>query len=171
MVLSSDLLFNMITNIFTKNLSKDFNKEFKITNFIIDSESIDYNGCDFILSFDNISNQIKFRTGKLTPNKLGYFISCWKRDLVSNKTIPYDSNDSFDYLIVYIQDKEGLFIFPKSVLIDKQIISKNGKRGFRLYAPWIKLTSKQAINTQSWQSNFYFKNISDFVAKYTTKFI
>lgn len=170
MVLSSDLLFSMITNIFTKNLSKDFKTNFKITNFIIDADSSEYNGCDFNLSCDKISKQIKFRIGKLTPNKLGYFISCWKRDLVSNKTIPYDYNDSFDYLIVYIQDKEELFIFPKSILIDKQIISKNnskninGKRGFRLYIPSNKLTSKQAIDTQKWQSNFYFKNISEFLS-------
>lgn len=160
-----------------KNIISKLFRKYIINNIEYDSESIDYNGCDFILSFDNISKQIKFRTGKLTPNKLGHFISCWKRDLVSNKTIPYDSIDSFDFLIVYIQDKEGIFIFPKSVLIDKEILTnssfknKNGKRGFRLYAPWIKLTSKQAIDTQSWQSNFYFKNISDFVAKYTTKII
>lgn len=170
----------MNVNLKIKNLISKLFSKYIINNIEYDSESIEYCGCDFILNFDNISKQIKFRTGKLTPNKLGHFISCWKRDLVSNKTIPYDSNDLFDFLIVYIQDKtnEGIFIFPKSVLIDKQILTnsssknnKSGKRGFRLYAPWIKLTSKQSIDTQQWQSNFYFKNISDFVAKYTTKII
>ncbi|MEC0126550.1 MepB family protein [Paenibacillus pabuli] len=48
----------------------------------------------------------------------------------------------------------GHFVFPKHVLLQRDIISdqgKGGKRAIRVYPPWDKPTSKQALNTQQWQ--------------------
>ena len=57
----------------------------------------------------------------------------------------------------------GQFIFPKSVLVAKGIISQNekgGKRGIRVYAPWDKPINKQAIQTKAWQV-LYFVEIKE----------
>ena len=53
----------------------------------------------------------------------------------------------------------GQFVFPKSVLIAKGIIStttKEGKRGFRVYPSWDVAKSKQAIKTQQWQLDYFW---------------
>jgi hypothetical protein len=52
----------------------------------------------------------------------------------------------------------GQFIFPKTVLANKGIISKNGisgKRGIRVYPPWDVPNNKQAEKTQRWQLNYF----------------
>jgi hypothetical protein len=52
----------------------------------------------------------------------------------------------------------GQFIFPKSVLADKGIVTRNGKegkRGIRVYPPWDLTTNKQAKRTQSWQTKYF----------------
>jgi len=56
--------------------------------------------------------------------------------------------------------KSGQFVFPKSELINKGIITtkkKGGKRGFRIYPEWDIATSKQAKKTQKWQLKYFFK--------------
>jgi hypothetical protein len=63
-------------------------------------------------------------------------------------------------MIISVRDSEnfGQFIFPKSVLIAKGIVSQNGKggkRGIRVYAPWDKPENKQAIKNQAWQVNYF----------------
>ena len=56
----------------------------------------------------------------------------------------------------------GLFIFPKTTLIEKGIITdkKEGKRGIRVYPPWDKAVTTQAKKTQEWQIK-YFLTIED----------
>lgn len=52
----------------------------------------------------------------------------------------------------------GQFVFPKSVLADKGIITrkgKEGKRGIRVYSPWDIVTNKQAEKTQTWQTKYF----------------
>ncbi len=52
----------------------------------------------------------------------------------------------------------GQFIFPKSILLVKGILSdgeKDGKRGFRVYPPWDKAVNKQAKQTQQWQLQYF----------------
>jgi len=54
----------------------------------------------------------------------------------------------------------GQFVFPKSVLIKKGIIStdkKDGKRAFRVYPNWDNANSKQAERTQKWQLEFFYE--------------
>jgi hypothetical protein len=60
------------------------------------------------------------------------------------------------------ENQFGFFIFPKAVLISKEIITgkKEGKRAIRVYPPWDITMSKQAQKTQKWQLN-YFLEIKD----------
>jgi hypothetical protein len=90
---------------------------------------------------------------------VGQFVTCWKRNS-AGITSPFDEKDDFAFYLIQVNSKieKGLFIFPKSVLIKKGIVStknKDGKRGFRVYPIWDKPTSKQAIKTQQWQMNYF----------------
>ena len=99
------------------------------------------------------------REAKTTPKKVGQFVSIWKRNK-EGITEPRHINDAFEWLIIKCKsgNKSGRFIFPKSILIEKEIIStteKEGKRGFRVYPPWDEPQSKQAIETKKWQVKFF----------------
>ena len=128
---------------------------FQLQNLVWNSESANYGACSFELN----NKLIQYRVANITPTKIGQFVAIWKRN---NKgiTAPFDVTDSLDFLIISVRDSEnfGQFIFPKSVLIAKGIISQNekgGKRGIRVYAPWDKPKNKQAIKTQAWQINYF----------------
>ena len=52
----------------------------------------------------------------------------------------------------------GQFFFPKSLLVKKKVFSVNGvggKRAIRVYPPWDKVESKQAVKTKSWQVEYF----------------
>lgn len=122
-----------------------------ITNFKIDTESKEYKGCSYIQ--DNFV--IIERTAKITPKKIGQFVTCWKRN-INGITEPYKETDSIDFLIIKVNHSEnsGEFKFSKAALIKHGILStekKEGKRGFRVYPIWDTPTSNQAIKTQQWQ--------------------
>ena len=54
----------------------------------------------------------------------------------------------------------GQFVFPKSVLSEKGIVSKNGKggkRAIRVYPPWDNVISSQAKKTQKWQLEYFLE--------------
>lgn len=131
----------------------------KITAFVTDPECSEYSGCSFKL--DDL--KIKYRQAKVTPKKVGLFVTLWKRN-TENKTEPFNVNDPFDFYIIATnqEDYTGFFIFPKDVLSEKGILlnsKKEGKRGFRVYPDWTKTTNNQAIKTKAWQTN-YFINCS-----------
>ncbi|MNK89271.1 MepB protein [compost metagenome] len=124
---------------------------------ILEPESADYGACSFELN--NLS--VKFRTAKITPTKVGQFVTFWKRE-GKGPIQPYDSSDNFDLLIVSVRRGKNLgqFFFPKEVLIKQGILStksKEGKRALRVYPPWDKTTSAQAQKTQKWQSEFFLE--------------
>ena len=141
----------------TIQLSIYNNCNFNISNIIIDKESKEYDGCEFMLDY----KRIIFRSSKITPKKVGQFVTFWKRN-EKGITEPFSEKDNFDYYVINVQseNKTGQFVFPKSVLIEKGVIStstKDGKRGFRVYPIWDKTISKQAIKTQNWQLNYFFE--------------
>jgi hypothetical protein len=108
-------------------ITSDFSKEV---------ESSEYGACDFKLS----NKKIKFRIAKITPKKVGQFVTLWKR-IGSGPILPYDLEDPFDFYVVSVRTCEGFgqFVFPKNVLYDRGIISKDGrggKRAMRVYPPW-----------------------------------
>ena len=119
--------------------------------------------CDEYFGYNFESNQLlfKFRKAKITPKKVGQFVTLWKRN-TDKQTEPFDENDLFDYYIIATEDdsKLGFYIFSKSVLIEKNILStqnKEGKRGFRVYPDWVKPENKQAEKTQNWQQNYFIE--------------
>jgi hypothetical protein len=135
------------------------NCNFEITQPTLETESSEYGACTFTLNNLNIL----FRTAKITPTKTGQFVTLWKR-INQGPIQPFDSTDPIDLFIVSArkEDHFGLFIFPKSILITKEIVSdiKEGKRAIRVYPPWDITTSKQAQKTQKWQLD-YFLEIQD----------
>lgn len=133
---------------------------FKCSSPKAEVESAEYEASTFRL--DNYS--VKYRLAKITPTKVGQFVTLWKRNS-QGITTPHDLADPFDYYVIGAKSlhEEGQFIFPKAVLAQKAILSvnlKGGKRGFRLYPSWDKALSKQAVTTQNWQLN-YFISFSD----------
>ena len=128
---------------------------FKLTNPKLNTESVEYGACSFELN----GKAIQFRVSKITPTKTGQFVTIWKRNH-DRITQPFDISDNLDFIIIASrgQNNVGQFIFPKSVLADKGIITRNGKigkRGIRVYPPWDKVNNKQAEKTQSWQIRYF----------------
>lgn len=129
----------------------------EISDFKRESESKEYDACQFRLNGRNIIS----RNSKITPKKVGQFVTFWKRN--ENGPIePFNETDQFDYYIVNVRSENefGQFVFPKSVLIKKGIISteiKKGKRAFRIYPSWDIPKNKQAEHTQKWQLEFFYE--------------
>jgi hypothetical protein len=129
---------------------------FDLTNVKPNIESKEYGACTFELS----GKKIQQRVSKITPTKAGQFVTIWKRNH-NGITEPFSYADDFDFIIITARDHDNLgqFIFPKSVLADKGIITRNGKegkRGIRVYPPWDIAANTQAIKTQRWQSKYFF---------------
>jgi len=133
----------------------------ELTNVENERESQEYLAYNFLLDGQNV----KFRKAKITPTKIGQFVTIWKRNK-NGFTEPFEVSDGFEFYIISTRQNEnfGLFIFPKSVLYKKKILSdktkqQDGKRGIRVYPTWDLTTNKQAQKTQSWQTK-YFLDIS-----------
>lgn len=132
-----------------------------ISNLEKDAECEEYIGSNF-----NVNQLlIKFRKAKITPKKVGQFVTLWKRN-TDNQTVPFNENDTFDYYIISTEEnsKLGFYIFSKTILIEKNILSTNnkeGKRGFRVYPNWVTPTNKQSEKTQSWQQNYFVEIIDN----------
>lgn len=114
---------------------------------------------------------IRVREGKVTPTKPGVFVAVW-RSLDSGETGPFPHDDGVEFLLVTAQTgareetsmgaRNGAFLLPTWALVTRKIVSvagAGGKRGFRLYPPWLTGLNSQASRTQRWQTEF-FKDIS-----------
>jgi hypothetical protein len=128
---------------------------FDLSNLKQNLESVEYGACSFKLN----GKTIQYRVSKITPKKTGQFVAIWKRNK-NGITEPFDISDDLDFIIIISKsgDNFGQFVFPKSVLADKGIITRNGKegkRGIRVYPPWDITTNKQADKTQSWQTKYF----------------
>lgn len=137
-----------------KNTIFDF-LQILLVSYAEELEGSAYSACDFLIN----GKSIKFRSSKVTPKKIGQFVTLWKRD-VNGGTIPYHEDDEFQFVMIFAKQKakKGVFIFPKALLIAQKIISsrnKEGKRGFRIYPPWDKAVNKQAMHSQRWQLAYF----------------
>lgn len=127
----------------------------QISNLMVDEEAKEYFGYNF--EANNL--RFKFRKAKITPKKVGQFVTLWKRNS-KKETEPYNETDNFDFYIILAEDNDndGCFLFPKKELVKRQILStklKEGKRGFRVYPNWTKTENKQAEKTQIWQAHYF----------------
>lgn len=118
-----------------------------------EKQNAEYDGYTFKLSNKNSSKHIRFRVAKIKPNKLGQFVSFWEKDS-NHVNQPFTIDNTPDLLVISTfseTDKSGQFVFPKYILIKKNIIKSSetkGKMGMRVYPAWDKLTSKAALQSQ-----------------------
>lgn len=121
-----------------------------------EAEGGEYEACSFSLNGHNIA----FRVAKITPTKLGQFVTIWKRSTPQDKIVPLDIDDGVDFVIVSVSNGiyHGQFIFDQKILLEKRIMSQNtqeGKRAFRIYPPWTQPISSTALATQKWQLPYF----------------
>lgn len=106
------------------------------------------------------SKSIRFRVAKITPTKVGQFVAFWEKD-EENKNQPFSYEKATDLLVINTFTHEndfGQFIFPKEVLVKQQILKTDttkGKMSMRVYPSWDQPVSKQAIETQKWQLEYF----------------
>lgn len=130
---------------------------FLLSAFAAEDESKGYGACTFLLD----ERPVKFRTANITPTKTGQFVTLWKRN-AEGVTAPHDESDPYALYVIGARKENlvGQFVFPKPALLKNGILSgphKEGKRGFRVYAPWDVAPAGQAQKTQKWQSEFFIE--------------
>lgn len=123
---------------------------------LLEAESEEY--LAYRLSLNN--KNALFRKAKITPKKIGQFVTLWKRPTAHDEIAPFDKTDEIEWIIINASEKNftGYFIFNQELLFQKNIFSydkKNGKRALRVYPPWSLPTSAQALKTQKWQLPFF----------------
>lgn len=119
-------------------------------------ESAEYAACAFTID----DRSVRFRVAKTTPTKVGQFVTVWQRS-DEGPIRPFDADDGVNLFVISSRDDEGFgqFVFPSEVLCERDIVSRDGsggKRGFRVYPPWVTTTSRQARSTQQWQAEYFF---------------
>lgn len=118
-------------------------------------EGTEYAACAFTLD----GRSIRFRVAKTTPKKVGQFVTVWQRS-EKGPIRPFDADDHVDLFVISSRHMDGFgqFVFPGEVLCEHGIVSRDafgGKRGFRVYPPWVTTPSRQARTTQAWQVNYF----------------
>lgn len=133
---------------------------FNFENAVPEIESSEYSAHTFELN----NLKIRFRSAKITPTKIGQFVTLWKR-IGKGPIMPFDSSDEIDLIVVSVQkdDRYGQFVFPKAVLVKQGVFTdvKEGKRAIRVYPSWDVTESAQAKKTQKWQLEFFFEVAKD----------
>ncbi|MCW3465043.1 MepB family protein [Chitinophaga nivalis] len=129
--------------------------DFVVTGLHPAAESQEYGACSFQLN----GKTVQFRVSKITPTKTGQFVTIWQRN-PQGITQPFTAADHLDFIVISARQEEkgGVFIFPKTILIAHGIITsekKAGKRGIRVYPPWDQTTNQQALKTQSRQTPYF----------------
>lgn len=126
-----------------------------ITHLFKELQNADYEGYTFLV------NKLSYRSrlAKLTPKKKGYFVAFWEKN-TQNSNQAYSYTESPDYLIVTIIDdnKKGLFLFPKEILLTKKILmtdTQKGKMAIRVYPTWETELNQTAEKTQNWQCQYF----------------
>jgi hypothetical protein len=163
-----------MTNESTLKIKASFHNDLKMLNDLAYSkcdlsfsnlkwnpESTEYGACSFELN----GKIIQYRASKITPTKVGQFVTTWKRN-EAGKTMPFDFSDPIDFIIITARDgnKIGQFFFSKAVLADHGIITRNskaGKCGIRVYPPWDAAVNKQAKATQARQIKYFIEIKTD----------
>jgi hypothetical protein len=90
----------------------------------------------------------------------------WKRATRASEIAPLDSSDGVAFVVVAVSDssQSGQFVFGRSLLVEKGIMSragKGGKRAIRVYPPWVRPVARAALVTQKWQTEHFFSLDAD----------
>ncbi|MFW3474311.1 MepB family protein [Streptomyces microflavus] len=130
-------------------------KGFVCSQPVLEPESAEYAAQRFTLDGQSVA----FRVARTTPTKVGQFVTVWQRS-AEGPIRPFDADDGVDLFVISSRDSGhfGQFVFPREVLCERGVMSRNGaggKRGFRVYPPWATTTSRQAGSTQAWQVNHF----------------
>ncbi|GHE12800.1 MepB family protein [Streptomyces alanosinicus] len=128
---------------------------FSCSQPVPEAESAEYAAHQFTLK----GLSVRFRVARTTPTKAGQFVTVWQRS-AEGPIRPFDVDDGVDLFVVSSRegDRFGHFVFPRDLLRERDIVSRNGsggKRAFRVYPPWVTTTSRQARNTQAWQVKYF----------------
>ncbi|MBK3494206.1 MepB family protein [Viridibacillus sp. YIM B01967] len=123
----------------------------------IEAQNAEYGAYVFQLN----ALSIRFRVAKITPTKIGQFVTLWDR-IGAGPIQPYDISDPVDLFVISTRkgNNFGQFVFPKAVLCNMDIVSnrgEGGKRAMRVYPPWDKPTSRLAQKTQKWQQAYFLE--------------
>ncbi|MCE4946032.1 MepB family protein [Streptomyces noursei] len=118
-------------------------------------EGVAYAACAFTLD----GQAVRFRVAKTTPTKVGQFVTVWQRS-AQGPIRPFDVEDGVDLFVISCRDDGGFgqFVFPREVLCGRDVVSRNGsggKRGFRVYPPWVTTANRQARSAQAWQVDHF----------------
>lgn len=131
-----------------------------ITNVKEEKQNAEYAGCIFYLN----NKTIRFRKSKITPNKIGQFVSFWEKgDNMQNQAFSYNAAPDLLVITCIDDNKLGQFIFPKEILLKEKILrteNQKGKMAMRIYPIWDTPVSNQAKKSQLWQIQ-YFVDLSD----------
>ncbi|PGK33826.1 mep operon protein MepB [Bacillus anthracis] len=131
-----------------------------ITNLKEEKQNAEYAGCLFHLN----NKTIRFRKSKVTPNKIGQFVSFWEKDEnMRNRAFSYEAVPDLLVITCIADNKLGQFIFSKEILLKEKILrtpSQTGKMAMRIYPVWDTTDSNQAKKNQTWQLQ-YFVDLSD----------
>ena len=132
---------------------------YSFTHLQPEAESADYAACTLLLN----GLRVQYRVAKITPTKVGQFVTLWKR--VGRGPIqPFDQSDPVDVFVVSCRSGPhlGQFVFPKAALVAHGVVASGdstgshaGKRALRVYPPWDATTSRQAQRTQAWQLRYF----------------
>lgn len=118
-------------------------------------QNADYGAGVFLVN----TTSVRFRVARTTPKKIGQFVAFWQKN-EQQQNEAFTANDAPQLLVIHTTSGEqaGQFVFPKSVLVEKGILTtanKAGKMAMRVYPSWDVPTSKQAIATQKWQLPYF----------------
>ncbi len=135
---------------------------YKALNFYCSTPKVEVANAEYgAYQFTLQERRVKFRVAKITPTKIGQFVTLYKR-VGKHPIQPYDALDPFDILVISTRRGEffGQFVMPKPVLVQQGILSiagQGGKRALRVYPPWDQTSSRQAHNTQCWQLGYFLE--------------
>lgn len=100
------------------------------SDLIHEPHNADYGA--YIFNLNALS--IRFRVAKITPTKIGQFVTLWER-IGDGPIQPYDISDPADLFVISTRNENhfGQFVFPKAVLGKQDILSNKGEGGKEHY--------------------------------------
>ncbi|MER5872247.1 MepB family protein [Streptomyces sp. NPDC002044] len=120
-----------------------------------EAESADYAAHAFTV--DGLA--VRFRAARSTPRKAGQFVTVWQRSQ-DGPIRPFADTDAVDLFVISTRENghAGQFVFPEDALRREGVVSvggAGGKRGFRVYPPWVTAGNRQAARAQAWQVAYF----------------